>query len=734
MVDSQGFCDLEQWMQPLLEMEWRKLPPAAGAQLSEGLRSTNVLRYLGLRGNLLGDPGVIAMIRGLKENRGLEILDLSDNKITDKGVVCLSEYLQESSCTLQSLVLDYNKIKKVGGVALSNVLKSNRRLLKLSLEENKIRCEGTAAIAKALEVNSTLQHLNLSRNEVNIQGGQALAQMMTANHTLQSLNISCNKLGSSFVSFGSALTQNKTLMEVDVHSNLISANHAKDFGSQLCAVFFGTFNIAQNDIGDDGVMAILDCFTARANIRLLDFTSVGMTERGLREVTRLVGLCPMLEMLQIGGNQIGSVGISQLAAAIRDDAHLRGLNVCRCGMDTAASVTLALALHQHPWFSVLDISGNRITDEAITSLCYSLKRMTSLQHVNLSGNEITQAAKAELASVFINNPSLSCIHLKGNPIAVEFVNGVLSRSEATRIVDNLPDLAGVKVTPYLTAPKSQTSTHSTHFQAGTVVLPALYVASPSSTIRNQSFTSSPVVDITSLEGTPGIPWPVKPASSLIPVSCLTSTTRSVNTATSPGAVGVAEGAMSLVRMETLAALAEDEATRQNHTYPPLIPSKASLEHSYYPGFGRSGRFCNASHAQAVGELSHTIYNSQGFPKQYKWCHGISTADTMFATGLRRVAKAYPYSEMILENNLGGLLVTERQLRQAFHELDVEGRGWIEGREFAQLFQTFENFGIPLKLTEVNKYLEKYRRRNPTLSEDRITFEEFSLLMLSVVQR
>jgi hypothetical protein len=174
----------------------------------------------------------------------------------------------------------------------------------------------------------------------------------------------------------------------------------------------------------------------------------------------------------------------------------------------------------------------------------------------------------------------------------------------------------------------------------------------------------------------------------------------------------------------------EEAERENGTYPPLIPSKNCLEHPLYPGFGK-GRFSNATTVQQMDDpIPYTLYNSLGDRPVQKWTADMSYADTLFNGRPRRVHKINPYSERALDSNIGGLLVTERRLRQAFQELDVDGLGYLDKEEFKQLYTTFDNFGVDMTPEEIDDVLTKFK----TEDDGKLTFEEFSLLMCRVAQR
>eukprot|EP01001_Neometanema_parovale_P009460 NODE_569_length_2304_cov_82.684548_g541_i0.p1 GENE.NODE_569_length_2304_cov_82.684548_g541_i0~~NODE_569_length_2304_cov_82.684548_g541_i0.p1 ORF type:complete len:697 (-),score=149.80 NODE_569_length_2304_cov_82.684548_g541_i0:114-2204(-) len=696
MVDASGHFDEEQWLQATLELAGLKRGPRLAPPVAEGLCTTDMIRYLGLRGNNLGDEGIQTIVEGLKVNRSLEILDLSDNRISDTGAVLLANCLKANP-TVQSLILSDNKIRGVGGEALAEGLMGNRRLRKLNLSSNKLRDKGAIALGLALTSgNATLQHLNLARNEINVGGGRGLAAMLTENTSLIALNLSKNLIGGGIVEFGPALTHNTVLMELDVECNMITEEDARLFGDGLYQVSLRTINLSNNKIGDDGAKPILDSFKEQSALRYMDLSNVGITYKTMDEVAHLLRLCPCLETLQVDGNPIGCEGVTLLAATVKENQSLTSLNLDRCQMDQQATIALALAMHSNPLFASLTVSGNQINDEGCRSLCYALKRMTLMRTLDLSANQITEAMKEDLAAIFVNNAQLSQIDLQHNPIASKLTNGILSRREARRTLDSMADQSTVLVAP---TPLDRTTIRKGAY------LPPVRAGSPSVVGSTWGSAASPSLS----------PMPSK--SALLQMTM----------ATPKSSLFHADARNATLLASTMhGGMADDEPT---HTYPPLIPPKNSLENPYYPGFG-VGTFTNGNLVQSYGELPYTIRNSQGPKPIQKWCNSIPTSETLFATGLRRVHRKSPYSEGQLESNVGSLLVTERQLRQAFAELDVDGNGWLDKNEFTQLFKTFENFGVRPSESQVNETLDRYKM----MDDGKITFDEFSLLMLTVAHR
>uniref|UniRef100_A0A7S1HX88 EF-hand domain-containing protein n=1 Tax=Eutreptiella gymnastica TaxID=73025 RepID=A0A7S1HX88_9EUGL len=694
-MDASGHSDEEQWMHTTLEMEGQRVGASRAQVIAEGLCKTSAVRYLGLSRAALSDEGVRIVMQGMKLNRTVEILDLSANEIKDAGALHIAEML-ECNSTLQSIVLTRNKIRKTGGAAIAQALLRNRRLVKLNLSGNRLRDGGAFALADTLCHNAILEQLDLSKNEINEPGAKALAKALMTNDTLQALRLASNLVGAAFVDFAPMLTMNHALMEVDVENNMITSSHAKEFGHNLLQVSLMTFNLSNNALRDDGLKPILDSFKERSVLRYLDIANTEITAKSMDELAYLLGVCPDLETLQVDGNTIGFEGINLLAGTIKENQSLTSLSVSRCGLDSTSTIALALALHNNPLFTSLTVSSNRIGDEGCRSLCFALKRMTLLRSVDMSGNAITEELKEELASVFVNNPKLDLIELQGNPIAPTLVNGVMSRRIAQQLLDLMDNNSKVLAAP---TPLSVVKRPSP-------MLPLVRAGSPS-VLKSAAHSFAVEEAVPSTNSLLQLALSSDPPDLLVPADDY-----------------------HRHLLDDHQALMKEEKERLQAAYAPLLLPKSSLENPYYVGFGK-GRFSNGCLVQVPGEVTpYTVANSMGTIPARKWSDRMSTSEALFAKPLRRPHRPQPYSERQLEVNPSGLLVTERQLRDAFNELDVDNNGWLDETEFLQLYQTFENFGVKTTERQVNDFLKKYK----VMDDGKLTFDEFSCMMLSVGQR
>jgi Ran GTPase-activating protein (RanGAP) involved in mRNA processing and transport len=678
-----------------------------------------MVRYLGLKGLKLGDSAVGVVMEGLKLNGSVEVLDLSSNAISDTGCQRIADMLQANS-RVRSLLLAHNKIRSTGAQSLATALLDKKRFRKLDLTGNKLRDGGATAFAEILQKGAGLQELDLSRNEINHGGCRAIAKALETNRSLNTLNLANNLMGEAFVDFGPALSVNDAVLDLNVENNMITAHCAAEFAAGLWRVSLLTLNVSNNAMQDQGLCPILDCLKDARSLRYLDVSSTTITGKSMQAVARLLQLCPM-ETLELDCNAIGADGLRLLTVALEESDTLQSLNVGSCAMRNTASAALATALLRHPKFTSLNVSGNHISDEGCHALCQTLKRMTMLKVVDLSYNQITSSMKEEIASVFINNLDLLRIEVMGNPVAADLVNGVLSRRvglQALEAMDTASQALAV-TSPLTPVEKLKKRSPGAPRAWGTPV-----PGSPLTPSRGGSPLGPPVMK-GSLSAS-GMGSGLGMSSLGIPMR--TSAGLVVKPKSLPPAEASRQTGASLWDDDPWGDLEDSDDDIPGHT--PLVLPKYSLEHPYYPGWGK-GRFSNASMVQVPGEVvPYTISNSHGPKPISKWCSSLSTSDALFAAPLRRRQRGDPYSQTKLARNSGGLLVTEKQLQDAFNELDVDGNGWLNRAEFEGLFSVFENFGAPLKSSTMNSILSRYRM----FDDGKLTFDEFCLLMLNVAQR
>jgi Ca2+-binding EF-hand superfamily protein len=84
----------------------------------------------------------------------------------------------------------------------------------------------------------------------------------------------------------------------------------------------------------------------------------------------------------------------------------------------------------------------------------------------------------------------------------------------------------------------------------------------------------------------------------------------------------------------------------------------------------------------------------------------------------------------LDNNIGGLPVTDAKIREVFDQLDSSKNGFLEFNELKKWYRQFENYGLEYTDKEIDTQVRKYSK-----SEDgTVTYDEFACIVLALAQR
>ncbi|XP_034535360.1 NACHT, LRR and PYD domains-containing protein 12-like [Notolabrus celidotus] len=336
----------------------------------------------------------------------LEELDLSRNQLQDSGMNLLSEGLRSPNCKLQKLLLMDCGVTKTGCQSLGSALTSNPSHLKdLDLSKNKLLDEGLGPLSEILHYCS-LETLRLC--ECGIAGPIGL------NLNLRNLDLSRNPLG------GPAIIQLCCFL--------------KDPGCRLERLWLSKINLRM-----DSAAALTSALAQNpSHLRELDLGSNNLGDGGASQIAGLLRdpNC-RVETLRLAGCRFSQVGCKELASSLRSNpAHLRVLDLWRndlrdagvehlshfldeplCELETLSlkgcSLTAACCPHlTHSGSSSLkdlDLSYNQLTDQGVELLCDWLKKHCCLETLRLS--EVTNSGCASLASALRSNVRLRELYL-----------------------------------------------------------------------------------------------------------------------------------------------------------------------------------------------------------------------------------------------------------------------------------------------------------------------------------
>ena len=185
-------------------------------------------------------------------------------------------------------------------------------------------------------------------------------------------------------------------------------------------------------------MALEKLLAARGERTTARFGFKGLGDAGATELASVLstGTCKNLEGLDVSCNDIGAIGASALAVALRKNHVLKTLDLSTNGVGDAGVTALADALNSNSSLTYLDVHACGIHDAGATALAQALENNCVLSVLNLKANYIGDAGAIALAKVARRSKSLRALITSSNDIERA---GEQALEEAVYDNDNLVD-------------------------------------------------------------------------------------------------------------------------------------------------------------------------------------------------------------------------------------------------------------------------------------------------------
>ncbi|CUF87380.1 unnamed protein product [Bodo saltans] len=676
---------------------------ALGKAIGPGSRS--VVQFLKLSGCSMTSEAIEGLVKYACGNRRLEILDVSNNSVRDEGALHLAKFV-EATQSIRILEAADCKIGPHGASALAGCISTHRRLNTLNLANNKLREAGTTALMKGLAENSSISVLDLSGNSINCEGGVAIAETLRKNKSIESLNLRNNFISESIPQVALALSQRGVPARVvDLSRNRVTSAICRSMSQVLEGQSFNIACLAVegNPIGDDGLVALFHALRG-TNVQFLDLSDTTLTAASGVVLADLIRACPIINSLQLDNNALGDSAMVEISKAFRESHSMAALNVENTAFGHEGCMALARAFEAQKHLRSVNVAVNHKLEPAdVLALLAALSSLRTVERIDLSDLRIPDSEDIlrSLIAVFAMNEYLEQILLHHNPIASGFPDsGVMHRTFALQLAD------GASLKSFLSV-------------AGG--------GDTQMTILNQTNSMNASTATSKHSGS---------TAAVNRSGAVNTTVGGGNNATKNGHVSTASlfrpAWGTVVPMEHKTSVVnthrdELDDTAEDGRVPPLVPHPLSLHHPLYPGYAR-GRFTSA---QSIGTMSntvpYTVENARGHPMPLNLSADMSA---QLKYPLTRPLKASPYNLATLELNVGGLLITEDQLKRKFKELDIDGNGFLDRAEFRAAYLSYQSYGVAVTERE----LDAWMRQLDVGHGAKLYFDEFSVLMLKLAQR
>ena len=332
--------------------------------LANGLIKCTSLCKLFIDNNNIGDVGSAAIATVIEKCHQLQVLDVSSNNIGYLGVRSLAQALERSGnlcefnifnndiksdgerllCEALEHCVDINTLYfgKLSGFLRSleyrpHLLKSLR---KLHISHNSVDAHH---LSKGLKCCKSLQELYISSCQISSSGANKIASSLSK--TCHVLDISSNSIN-SLSDVILYMKDDSSLGDLDFSENFrILMSHDPCFSFSKCTKL-STLNISRTYLRDKDLSIISQGLQHCTILQHLYMAGNKMLSlQGLKALASVLKYFPMLQTLDVSGNNIGDEGAEILADSLQNNPILTTLCIYDCGISQTGVRILDTALN-----------------------------------------------------------------------------------------------------------------------------------------------------------------------------------------------------------------------------------------------------------------------------------------------------------------------------------------------------------------------------------------------------
>ncbi|KAL9239158.1 hypothetical protein vseg_013505 [Gypsophila vaccaria] len=294
---------------------------------------------------------VINMFSAALEGSVLRSLDLSDNALGEKGVRAFGSLLKSQN-SLVELYLMNDGISEDAARALSELVPSTEKLKVLHFHNNMTGDEGALAITEVVKRSPLLEDFRCSSTRVGSEGGVALSEALAGCTYLKKLDLRDNMFGTEAgIALSKALSKHENLREV---------------------------YLSYLNLEDEGTIAISNALKDSA---------------------------PLLEVLELAGNDITPTAAPVVAACLAEKQHLSKLNLAENELKDEGSIQIGKCLEEgHSKLTEVDMNTNGIRRAGARLLAQAVVGKPGFKLLNLNGNYISDEGIDDINEIFKKCP------------------------------------------------------------------------------------------------------------------------------------------------------------------------------------------------------------------------------------------------------------------------------------------------------------------------------------------
>ena len=339
------------------------------------------LKEFDLSCNSLFISDAVNILQGMKNVSNLVTINLSHTYITDEAADELATVLLHNT-SLQNIDLSYNDLSTSDAIKILKGMKNISRLEAINICHNMITCEAADELATVLSHNNGLEIFNMSSNCFSSDGCIKIMNGMSNTLYLKKIDISCNqitfKAADSITTF---LSHSSKLEELILSCNDFQKSYLFE---KIRSEKLTKFNVSFAHLEVDDIANVL----------------MHNTE---------------LEDLNFSNNELWSDDIVRICLTMKNISNLKRIDVSHNRITCEAADDIANILSQNTNLQELYLSNNYLQSHGIVTL-FKMSTVSNLTHLDISSNKITDEAADEIADFLLLNSNLKVLDLSNNLI------------------------------------------------------------------------------------------------------------------------------------------------------------------------------------------------------------------------------------------------------------------------------------------------------------------------------
>jgi hypothetical protein len=409
----------------------------AAITLAHFLSRDTRLRVLDLSYNNIGAPGVLFLVDALSKNETLHQFNVKANPVELSGELELAQLPYRSS-SLRSVYLDFNC--QFSFDLFCDFLAANRSIRKLNVSNALFDQVSPRRLFDVERDRSLLSNISVSRFNFDEEDASLVIALLRSASTVQFIDVA----NSTFHEASKAIT-------CELLRECMRKVHSVSFlKCGLCTVHASRMlrDGPGEGGGDAGRTRFLDlsgnCLMTQANLQVAyDLGRVGtkaidlsdnmflFSDLGMKVFCFGVSLNERLESLSLCNTGIKSKHLQNVACALRTNRVLRSLDLTynplcdmygfrntQCETYTNVGImNLCSGLAENGSITRISLSGCRMKDDCIRTLCDAITRNTNILWWNISCNFFSDHSELELA-IERGGAHLKHVALDGSPVSM----------------------------------------------------------------------------------------------------------------------------------------------------------------------------------------------------------------------------------------------------------------------------------------------------------------------------